>query len=353
MKLAPRAASFAAPRALVALLLALPSLALAAPPPAPAPPSAEATDASRSAAAKEKFLAGREELKRGEIVTALALFRASQALYPTPGTLLNVANCEEQLGLLATAWQHFKAVLALLPASDDRRPIAAAHADDLTPRVPRVTIRLSSEAPPEAVVTLDDVPLDRVSLGVELPIDPGRHSIVVAAPSAPKRRYTLTMAEGQSVVNTVAPWHGQAFSDSEWARVEELNKINAAPAPPPASNGAPEAHGVRRTAALVIGGVGIVGLGVGAASGVMAISMNDQLKAMCPVPAMCTPSGVAMEHVDRALAGVSTFAVALGAAAFAGGVTLAVTIPDAPRLAPAVTTTALPGGAAFGMRGRF
>jgi hypothetical protein len=60
-----------------------------------------------------------------------------------------------------------------------------------------------------------------------------------------------------------------------------------------------------------------------------------------------------MEHVDRTLAGVSSFALALGAAAFAGGVTLAVTTPDAATLAPAITTSPLSGGAAFGLRGRF
>jgi hypothetical protein len=359
MKPAPHAASFApsrslATRSLIALSLAVPSLAHAAPPEAPAPP-AEARDESKTAAAKEKFLAGREELKRGEIVQALSLFRASQALYPAPGTLLNVANCEEQLGLLAAAWQHFKAVLALLPASDDRRPIAAVHADDLAPRVPRVTIHLAREAPPGTTVSLDDVPLDPSNLGVELPLDPGRHTIVVTAPSVPNRRYTLTVTEGQRLVNTVAPWHGQAFSASEWARVEELSKLDkkSEPAPAPASNGPPGARGgVRRTAALVIGGVGIVGLGIGAASGVVAISVNDQLKAMCPVPAMCTPTGVAMAHVDRTLAGVSSFALAFGATALAGGVTLAVTTPDAPRVAMAIATP-VPGGVAFGVRGQY
>ena len=55
---------------------------------------------------------------------------------PAPGTLLNLADCEEHLGRVASAEAHFVAVAAALPATDERRSVAQDRAAALAPRVP-------------------------------------------------------------------------------------------------------------------------------------------------------------------------------------------------------------------------
>src|SRR5262245_7736716 len=78
-----------------------------------APARAQAPSAAGQA--KELFQQGREAVQVGDHAKALVLFRKSQALYPIPGTLLNMAICEEKVGEIASAWQHYHEVAAGLP----------------------------------------------------------------------------------------------------------------------------------------------------------------------------------------------------------------------------------------------
>jgi len=76
--------------------------------------------------AERLFREGRDAMKAGDPATACARFAASQSLDPAPGTLLNLALCEEKLGQLSLALRHAKEAEKLLPADDDRLPIARA-----------------------------------------------------------------------------------------------------------------------------------------------------------------------------------------------------------------------------------
>src|SRR4051794_38040553 len=79
--------------------------------------SAEPRDA---AAAEVLFHDAREAMKANQYALACSKFEESQRLDPAPGTLLNLAECEEKRGRLATAWQYLKHALDSLPANDDR-----------------------------------------------------------------------------------------------------------------------------------------------------------------------------------------------------------------------------------------
>src|SRR4051812_33839736 len=93
--------------------------------------------------AQQSFAAGREAVKKGELGRAVELFKHSQELKPTPGTLLNLASVEEQLGKLTAALMHFKLALTELPAGDDRLPVATDAIARLTPRTPSLRIDLA------------------------------------------------------------------------------------------------------------------------------------------------------------------------------------------------------------------
>src|SRR5450755_3617279 len=75
-------------------------------------------DAHDPAAAEALFRDGRAAAQRGDWETACPKLRESQRLDPAAGTLLNLADCEEHRGKVATAWQLFRQVVDSLPAND-------------------------------------------------------------------------------------------------------------------------------------------------------------------------------------------------------------------------------------------
>jgi serine/threonine-protein kinase len=104
----------------------------------------------------------------------------------------------------------------------------------------------------------------------------------------------------------------------------------------------------------VVGGVGLVGIGVGAFFGLRAISKNDEAESFCNGSTCSDPDGVTLTDEARDAATISNIAFGLGAAALVGGVALYFTAPSAPpqrawRLAPVVGARG--GGVSLG--GRF
>src|SRR5262245_52850537 len=84
-----------------------------------------------AATAEALFRQGRQAMEAKSYAQACPKFAESQKLDPAAGTLMNLATCEEKLGKLASAWQHWKEAIDALPAKDDRIPFAKSRVDDL------------------------------------------------------------------------------------------------------------------------------------------------------------------------------------------------------------------------------
>jgi TolA-binding protein len=67
------------------------------------------------ATAEVLFRTGRLHSLAGEYAAVCPLFAESLRLDPAPGTLLNLADCEEHIGRTATAWAHFRELSRELP----------------------------------------------------------------------------------------------------------------------------------------------------------------------------------------------------------------------------------------------
>jgi hypothetical protein len=169
---------------------------------APGPARAQPRD---PLAGEALFQEGRRLRKAGEIAAACEKLAESERLDPAAGTLANLAGCEEELGRIASAWQHWREVADQLPASDKRRPRALERAARLEQRLPRLIITLAASAPGDAEVRRDGVPLGAASLGVPLPADPGRHVVVVSARGRPSRSFEVMLAPGEQQVLSVEP----------------------------------------------------------------------------------------------------------------------------------------------------
>lgn len=279
--------------------------------------------------AEALFRDGRRAVEVGNYALACAKFDESDHLDPAAGTLLNLADCEQNRGQLARAWQHFEQLYEELPPSDERRAIAEARARLLEKRVPKLRIVLAASGP--ATVKRDDTVLGPASLGVSQPVDPGRHIVVVSSPGRWDHRYELEVGEGQGKELSVAPGDPlQAPGADATSTPMPTPTAGAAdapseptpspPPPPPASEASPQ-----RTAAYVLGGFGAASLVTGAVFGVTALSQLSSANAHCTGNTCASQDAVNQFHAAQSFALVADVTMGVGIACIATAVVLGLT----------------------------
>jgi serine/threonine-protein kinase len=108
---------------------------------------------------------------------------------------------------------------------------------------------------------------------------------------------------------------------------------------------APVPSGTQRAVALVLGGIGVAGLGVGTVFGLLAKSNNDEAAKHCLGSGACDPAGVSLGDAAETDATIATVTFLVGTATLATGVVLFLTAPSAGD-APDKTAATLRIGAA-------
>jgi tetratricopeptide (TPR) repeat protein len=154
-----------------------------------------ATDAQKRA--DTLFGEGQRFLANKEYAVACTAFEQSQALDPAIGTQLNIALCYEQWGHIASAYKaYLEAARIANAANDDRGPRAALRANELKPKVPRLTLVISNpKADPAAAILIDGKEVLKRDL-VDILMEPGTHKIEVRAPGKEPASSTITLAQG-------------------------------------------------------------------------------------------------------------------------------------------------------------
>lgn len=313
-------------RALVASFVAGSLLSLA-------PASASAQEQTE-AAATALFDQARTLMKQGKWADACPKLAESERLAPSGGTLLNLADCYEHTGQTASAWAAWKDAAARADAAgkSDVEKRALARAAALEPNLAKLAISLDPASDvPGLEVKRDGVKVGHAEFGVPIPVDPGTHVIDATAPNkqpfegkvdvAPKQaNATLTVTLADAPQGAPAPAPAAATTPAQSAAPA------AATAPPP-EQPASSWNG-QKTAAIVVGGIGIVGIGVGSAFGLIAKSKNDQALENCRTPTLCDQTGLDLTHDAKSAATVSTIAFVAGGVALAGGIVLWLTAPS-------------------------
>jgi len=256
---------------------------------------------------------GRAAVQQGDYKTACPLFAESSRLDIKVGTLLNLADCEEHVGQLAEALQHWQQAVQLGKATQDRRTTEArSRIAALEGRVPRLTVRLSSNTPTSAIVTRDGVALGGPTLGVPLPLNPGEHVVEVQASGHEPKKFNITLAEGESKQLEVSV--GPALPTPAPEPVIPTSPSQPGPAPE-----------TDNTLAYVFGGIGVAGVVVGSITGAMLINKNRTIDAQCNENNQCSDKGLAAVDDAKGLVPISNVAWIVGVVGLGAGTYLLVT----------------------------
>jgi hypothetical protein len=294
------------------------------------PPPGERAD---PAAATALFQEGREAAKRGDYAIACLKMDESFRLDPAVGTLINLADCHERLGHLASAWQRYQEAVDKLPPSDDRLGALNKRIKALAPRVPRLTVTIAPTAPPDTRVTRDSIALAAASMGTALPLDPGAHVIVASAPGREDRRYPVDASEGRTDQVTVEP--GAPTGNAPSTMGAPLGAApSSAPKPPsttaPVATSAPPSAGATlRVAGFAVGGLGLAMLVAAVGTGLALPSKQATVSKNCGAavdlsPDQCNSVGFDAAQSGKTLATANTATWILGGIATAVGATLVV-----------------------------
>jgi hypothetical protein len=304
-----------------------------------------------AAAAEQLFSAGREAFERGDFASACPKFEESQRLDRAAGTLINLAACYEKLGRLASAWETWRGALQVLALGDERRPAVERRAEAMEKRVPRLFIELAPGAPPDTRVTRDSVDLGAASLGVGLPVDPGRHLVIASAPGYLERRYDVEVAEGATQKLVVETGEARSATPAPIAAAP----VPTAPAPQPAPlSDRPASSSSTRTFGYVVGGAGLVGLLAGSVTGIVALKKKNAMLDDCEQANgsyVCGPDGLDAASSGETFATVSTIAFAAGAVATGAGLWLILSSSADNETALVASPTS--SGAIVGLSGRY
>ena len=177
--------------------------------------------AADSRIADDAFARGRTLMKQKKYAEACAAFEQSYQLDPSHGTLFNLADCEVDVGKLASALKHYSE-LARTDTNADRRSMSQQLAKGLAARVPKLRVTISDHVATPSV-ELDGHAANEL-VGVETPIDLGAHELAVSAPGFAPWHETVTVDHEAVVSNIVVKLVSDAPSTQ--SRVE----VHAEPA---------------------------------------------------------------------------------------------------------------------------
>jgi hypothetical protein len=279
---------------------------------------------------------------------ALAAYEKADAIMHVPTTGLEVGRMQAQLGMLIEARETLARVVKI-PAKDkeptafvNARKAAGDLADDLGKRVPAVQLVITGvDAGQVPEVTIDSEPLPPEALNVPHKVNPGAHVIVVRSAGSEKKVDVSVAEKETKTVDIDLKPEPQKTVKMDTTSVDESSTPKI----------------------LVFGGFGlaVVGIGVGAVTGLMSMSKVDEIKGSCNAENKC-PADKAGDIDDAKMLGnISTLGFAAGGLGAAIGVVGLVMMSSGGKETPPpgassralVKTQPVVGAGYFGLSGTF
>ena len=230
---------------------------------------------------------------------------------------IRAAGRYQRAGRTASAYNAYKAGEKL--AVDTRDPqgrdkVANKRAAALEPKLSKLILVPPSPLPAGLEITRDGEKVDITQLGTPVVVDPGPHAITVTAPGSKRLEKTVDVAPDGGTASVV---------------LVLVSETNVAPPPPPPPEEPGDPGVPFRIGGLVVAGVGLVGVGLGAAFGVIASSNLSDSNAgnHCDTQNTCDPTGLGLRSDAQSAATISTVGFIAGAVLVAGGITMFVLAP--------------------------
>jgi hypothetical protein len=280
---------------------------------------------AQSVEAEVLFRDGKALMKQGKIGAACDKFDASDRAEPSVGTELNLADCREKNGQLASAWAVFrKAAVAAKTAGDSKREAEARRrASSLEPRLAYLTILVPDASRIDGLqIARNGTAIDPELWNQGVPVDPGDYDINGQAPGHERWSAHVKIASDGQKASVEVP-RMKAFAEAKpppapapAAPVPVVDK------PKPEPEATPSAFTGTRKLAIAVAAVGIVGIATGAVFGSKANTAENQSDATCPTTVCNDPHALQLNsdaHSDALIANIGLIA---GGALVAGGVVL-------------------------------
>lgn len=264
-------------------------------------------------AAESAFRAAKELEKAGKLAEACPLYEASYRADPQLGALLNLANCHEQTGRVATAWVEYRDALELATRRGDSRvDYSKKRLAALEPRLSKLRI----EAP--AGVTVERNGTDVTALvRQDLVVDPGTYRVRATAPGKVAWETSIAVQQEGQTTRIVIPELVTAAADAPPPRPAPVVVIpSPVVTPQPATRVAAPPTSHRRTFAFAVGSAGLATTAVGLGFGLDARGKwrSSRDPSSCDAQNVCNERGTAQIANARSSAAIATWAVSAGAA---------------------------------------
>lgn len=279
--------------------------------------------------ADQLFAEGKALMAEGKLRLACQKYEASFDADPALGALLNLADCLERDGRLASAYGRWGDAMALATRKGDpRAKFAQERRDALKPKLSFVTLKVDGALPADLVVFKGDTRLSAGAFGTALPSDPGETVVQVV------RGQDEVLWETKVVL-------GEAEQQTVVVPLEQIVKQNPSAMKKRQSvegggggtgiGEAPEGFwSSQRIAGFIIGGAAVLGAGAGFALGGVAADKASGLDDECTTsdPRYCTDAGNAIRADAATFATASTWTLIGSGIVAAVGVTVIATAPN-------------------------
>ncbi len=306
-----------------------------------------------SAAAEALFRDGRNLIKQGRLAAGCDKIGASQKLDASVGTLLNLGDCREKLGQLASAWAAFREAesLAKRKGDDNKRLVEASkRAAALEPKLSNLVIEVPQPVAGLVIRRGDEI-VDRAAWNTPLPVDPQTHVIVAEAPGF--RTWKLDVAIDPRSRRRIV----------QVPKLEPSIDPGGSPIPAPVvvqapltavmvrKQRAPRTWSTTRGVAVVFGVLGAGSVATGAYFGTRSADLQKRSDAICPSAVCDDLQGLRLNDDAKRNAMRANIAFAAGGAALVTSTVMWLVGKPADEFVVAPTMTG--GSAGVSLSGRF
>ena len=159
-------------------------------------------DAVDKANARSLATEGIELYNEGRYVDALDRLQRAQSLFDAPMHLLYIARAQVKLGQLVEASETYRRLIRVELSQETPSAVreavesADSELDGVEARVSALRIEIVPPNAPGLIVTIDDKPISPAAIGVDRPMNPGRHRIEASVPDGRHVETTIELADG-------------------------------------------------------------------------------------------------------------------------------------------------------------